>query len=406
MSMEGDQVMPVPSAAHRARDDEHDMLLHRSAERAVQWILHSGIYISEEGHPHRGAMHSHYDASLQRHELIYAEITGYATSLFSYLSARQGDSLMSHARASGEWLVNWAERNSGMVSMGVRRDREVREVYAFDNGICCKGLMDLYALCGDERYLRCATRIADWLVNQALNPDGSVKPLFALDSGRFIEVRTPWYKVSGSFHAKIAMSLLLLYGTNKDAHLRDAAVRICEWTIAQQQPDGSFPANRSVRATNLHFHCYTVEALLHAYACLGTARFVDAAERAMRWVMQIQQRDGYVPRWQRRLYLRDRPADVQAQVLRILCLMQMLRPRQELTKAISLASQGLLRMQATGHDVRQDGGFFEGDVRRHRVFLRRSSKMTSWTTMFAIQALTLAQQLPDGDFSREAKRLF
>lgn len=398
--------MSVPATTHQAGDDEHNMLLHHSAARAVRWILHSGIYISEEGHPHRGAMHSTYDGNLQRHELIYAEITGYATSLFSYLcTTRQGD-LLNHARAAGEWLANWAQRHSGILSMGVRQGQEILEVYAFDNGVCCKGLMDLYALCGDERYLKCAARIAGWLVDQALNPDGSVKPVFALDSGRFIEDPTRWYKVSGSFHTKIAMPLLLLSEANTDARLRDAAVRICDWAVAQQQPNGSFPVNRLIRASSLHFHCYTVEALLFAYACLGTPRFLDAAERAMGWVMRLQGPGGYVPRWQGRAYLRDRPADVQAQVLRILCLLQMLNPRQELIKAIRVATRALLRMQAAGPDVRVDGGFFEGDVRRYRIFLRPSHRMTSWTTMFAIQALTLAQQLPDGDFHREAKRLF
>ena len=374
-------------------------------EMAIRWLLNSGIYISKPEDQHYGAFQ--YSVESRKHELIYAEATGYGVSLLKYLAGKHSSAPFAEfAKASGNWLVRWAERHHGIIAMGLSRGQEIREAYAFDNGVCCKGLLDLFTLTGDERYLKCAERIADWLVKKALNEDGSVKPILDLNSGRFVEDRRMWYKVSGSFHAKTAMSLLQLSSVNRDSRIRDAAVRICEWAIGQQEGDGNFPANKTTRMTYLHFHCYTIEALLYAYACERSQRFIDAAERAINWALNVQRPDGTLPRWSGGGGMRETANDVQAQIVRVFSLMNMFKPRKELTEASRRAAGFLLKLQRVDQEETMRGGFVGGTVRKYRFIPTKSREMTSWAAMFAVQALHFMEEASSGDFYVEAKSLF
>lgn len=376
-------------------------------EMAIRWLLNSGIYISKPEDQNYGALYSQYSAESRQHELIYAEATGYGVSLLKYLAGKHSSAPFAEfAKASGNWLVRWAERHHGIIATGLSRGQEIREAYAFDNGVCCKGLLDLFTLTGDERYLKCAERIADWLVKKALNDNGSVKPILDLNSGRFVEDRRMWYKVSGSFHAKIAMSLLQLSSVNRDNRIRDAAVRICEWAIGQQERDGNFPANKTTRATYLHFHCYTIEALLYAYACERSQRFIDAAERAINWALNVQRPDGALPRWYGGGRMRETANDVQAQTVRVFSLMNMFRPRKELREASRKAAGFLLKLQRVDQEETMRGGFVGGTVRKYRFIPTKSREMTSWAAMFAVQALHFMEEASSGDFYVEAKSLF
>ena len=77
-----------------------------SLDRAQNWLFHSGIYILTPSDPNYGAVYSHYDRKKKRHELVYAEVTGYVISLLRYLSTRTPDlELLNAAKASGEWLL-------------------------------------------------------------------------------------------------------------------------------------------------------------------------------------------------------------------------------------------------------------------------------------------------------------
>jgi uncharacterized protein YyaL (SSP411 family) len=401
--------MHAPTVANSARRLSQEGIWDASLERAKRWLLQSGIYILERNDPQYGAVYSRYDTRRQRHELIYAEATGYVLSLLAYLANTTRDkTLAEHAAASGDWLVSWFESNNGMISMGLRDGVAIRQAYTFDNGVCCKGLIDLYQLSGDDRYLQCAQQIATWLIREAQNDDGSVKPVFDMDTGRFVQDRTLWYKVSGSFQAKVAMPLFLLHSITGDKQAREAAVRLCKWAVRQQRPDGSFPANMHTNVVNVHFHCYTVEALLYASGFEQHQEFLVAAERGINWAARMQRTDGSLPRWCRRGIFRGRGSEAQAQVTRIFSLMNMLRPHRELEEAARKAGESLMKMQRSGHDTKEDGGFAEVDVWIYRFIPRKSPYMTSWSTMFALQALHFVKQSASGggDFTHEGKMLF
>jgi uncharacterized protein YyaL (SSP411 family) len=364
--------------------------------RALNWLLRSGIWILDPQHPHHGALYARYERMHGSPALVYAEATGYMLSLLAYVDRIRADiglgangELLQHAHAAAGWLLAWADAHGGLLPLGVDGDQPVREVYTFDQGVCAKGLLDLYVLRPDPRYLSCARALLQWIIDDAMNTDGSVKPLLDIASGRFREDPATWYKASGTFHAKIAMPLLSLSALTGDAKPRDAALRLCRWVTRQQRSDGAFPASVRTRAVNLHFHCYTVEGLLYAYGFERDQGLLGAAERGIAWALQRQRSDGTLPRWHGWGRFRGRAADVQAQATRLLAVQRTLRPDARLTAATEKARAGLLAMQCHSHDVREDGGFLEGDVSRYRVLSRPSPHLTSWAAMFALQALSL-----------------
>lgn len=377
-----------------------------SLEKVQSWILKSDIYILDRNDPNYGAIYSYYDCKAKNYQLVYAEATGYVISLLKYLySINKDGKLIEFARASGDWLIRLAERYNGIIVMGIKDGNDIRQAYAFDNGICCKGLLDLYELTGDTKYLEYAEKIAGWLTNKVLNEDGSVKPLVDINSGNFVEDSSVWYKASGSFHAKIAMPLLQLYSINKNDKIRDVAMKVCEWALDQQKSDGSFPVNKYNRSVNLHAHCYTIEALLYAYASQGTQKFLAASEKAVDWIVKVQESDGSLWLWHGDGFVKMKASYAIAQVVRICILMHMLNDKENLLEVARNASKFLVGMQCCEQDSKVNGGFYE-DTRKYGFMMRRSSHVTSWATMFAMHAIGMLGKVTATDFKTEITGLF
>lgn len=373
-------------------------------EKAESWFFSSGIYILDKGDPNYGAVYSFYDSKAKGHQLVYAEATGYTISLLKYLrSIRKEARFVDFTRASGDWLAALADRYNGIITMGMRDGAEIKLAYPFDNGIVCKGLLDLYEMTGDNKYLEHAERMADWLVKKAIDKDGSVKPVFDTASETFTQDESLWYKVSGSFHSKITMSLLQLHSINKNDELRDAAMRVCEWALVQQKPDGSFPINKRNKAINLHTHCYTIETLLYAYASQNDSRFLEAAERATDWMIKVQNSDGSLWIWYGAGGLNVKPGYAISQFVRICLLMHSLHCKEGAIEAAKKAARFLLSMQSTDSDVRMNGGLHE-DIAKYGPIMRKSPRITSWATMFAIHAAGMLEK--SGGFKEEISKLF
>jgi hypothetical protein len=361
---------------------------------AEKWLLHSGICVPDHAGAHAGAVYSYYDTRARAHKLLYAEATGYLLSLCRYLRwlGRGGD-WTALARAAGAWLTWLASQSRTAMIMGVRDGTRIDQAYAFDNGVCCKGLLDLYEMTGTCAYRDQARGLADWLVYEALNEDGSVKPVLDLSAGRFVENRRAWFMVSGSFQAKIAIPLLQLAADEGGDHLRRAGMRLCQWAMAQQRADGGFPANRATVRVNLHAHLYTVEALLVAYALERRDEFLAAAERAVAWVLARQRPDGSIPLWSEG-WRSPVATYAVAQAVRACLLLDLVRPAERLRHAAAAGAQFLVRMQARSPDVGAHGGFYEERLPAGGFGLRNSPRVTSWTTMFAVHALHLSLDRP------------
>jgi len=365
------------------------MALQEAISGAIKWILHSGIQNISEDKKKHGGFNSWFDLDKKNYKYIYSEITGYGKTTLSFLYDRTGDSLfLERAVLAGEWLLDNAFHELGGVRTRYYLDDdkeaadysfESGQLYTFDSGMALFGLLSLYKFSKDKRFLDGAIKIGKFLVDKCQKPDGS---LFAYyDSARgLVSEYKKWSTQSGSFHAKTAMGLSLLYEMSGDIKYLKSAESLCDAALKFQEKDGRFVTFFEGGGTHLHPHLYSCEGLLFVGRKLNNEKYISAAVSGIIWALS-NVKDGGILNYlfmggSFNLYERT---DALSQLLRLssFCLQKGLIGDDYQEKIKSLASR-LLNFQE-----KESGGFYYG-------FHDNGEKLNhinSWCTMFALQAL-------------------
>ena len=77
------------------------------------WLLNSGIFISEPSDHNFGGVHSFYDEKNKEFAFLYPEITGYYSSTMRFLYEHEKDEKYLHfAKASCNWLIDLYEKTA------------------------------------------------------------------------------------------------------------------------------------------------------------------------------------------------------------------------------------------------------------------------------------------------------
>ncbi|WP_328468175.1 hypothetical protein OHA21_51090 [Actinoplanes sp. NBC_00393] len=345
-------------------------------DAGVSWLVESGVQ-----HPD-GGFAAWYDTERHDHPYLYAEITGYLTTLFCQVYARTGDPRhRAAAVAAGDWLERTADGPTGAFRclvplhdgpFAAKKDL----VYAFDTGVIVNGLANLYRITGDDRHLKTAVRAADWLTGTAQRPDGAFRPIWDAATGTFAPEADDWSWQPGGYHTKVALGLANLAELTGRADYRDAAIRACEYACAIQAGDGSIGHPDGI---HVHPHEYAAEGLWAVGLLLDRPDFVAASRRATEWLLSLQREDGTVPRFVRAgTPVHAERVDVQAQALRLASLHGLPGRLAELTAHVA-------GQQAETDDVRSRGGWWFGRLSDGEPV----PHVNVWVTAFAVQALDL-----------------
>jgi hypothetical protein len=158
--------------------------------KAVDWLARSGIV---NDNPSRtdtfGSVSSFLDTARGEYAYAYSEITGYALTAFAYLyHIYHDDIFLELANNASKWLGEKAFDNK-IGGCFCRydydaRDFKPRRVCSFDNGMILNGLVSLYRITKDPDLLELAVKIADWLVFDMQNEDGSFNVRYVYSRGR------------------------------------------------------------------------------------------------------------------------------------------------------------------------------------------------------------------------------
>ena len=375
-----------------------------SVEKAVNWLINSGIQnIDKTREELYGSFNAWYEQDTGDYPFVYSENTGYMLTMMCYLWDRtKNEEFLKRARLAGDWLLNVIhEPNGGFRCIyplkPSRFDFKKDQMYAFDNGIVLNGLVNLYRVTKEERYLVSAVAVADYLVYYFQKPSGAFFPVYQIADGKFFESDKEWSMTSGSYHVKIAIGLLNLYDLSKKKKYWESAIKICDFALSCQNASGRYISYLTRGGTNAHPHCYTSEGLWVAGAVLDREDYLESSTRAIQWLLDMQSKEGFIPR----LFLDDKPIynerlDALSQTLRLSMIhMAGKRLSESVKSKIELLRSHILTCQADDKDLKANGGFYFGRLSTGGEVMPH---VNLWVTSFAIQALQLYADYYAGEF--------
>ncbi len=368
------------------------MFSNSAEDLAAKWILESGIQNATKEIRTNGGFNGWFDVTSKTYPFIYSEITGYGISSLIYLKKIYKSGVFSErAIAAAKWLINNAITPEGGVLTKYYYDNnnaderyrfENQNVFAFDTGIVLYGLCKVAAETNSEEIVVNCRKIADFLVSNMLKKNGELNAVWDLKRNEPFNDENKWSTCSGSYHSKIAMSMIAMHELTGEKSYRKTAERICETALKFQQPDGRFVTHSG--NTHMHPHCYSAEGLLYAGNKLDRKDFIESSAKASNWAMNQQKENGGIPfLLENGKFVLHERTDVLAQVLRLASIFK------QKTMLIAGADRiNKLRNRLLGFQVKegqQRGGIkfgfdFDGTEKGH---------LNSWCTMFSMQALEM-----------------
>ena len=370
-----------------------------TVDLAKEWLLNSGIQNVGKDAKINGGFNSWFDFKNKNYPYIYSEITGYGISSLLFINKAQPDKiLMERAKLAADWLMKFAIHESGGVRTRYYYEKNsYPKEYSFDNGLMfvfdsgmvMYGFVMLYKETKDEKYLKAAEKIAEFLM-KCYKGNGLFYAAYDSQKDNFIDDVKKWSYQSGSFHCKVALGLLELSEINDEDSYKKAAIDLCKTTVEMQEEDGKFETFRGIGDTNLHPHLYSTEGLTYVGIKLNNENFLRSAARACEWVLKSQMKNGGIPcMFVKGKFVQEERSDVLAQTLRIASILAEMNilDVEDLNKKLKKLKARLITFQNLHED--QKGGFFYGSDETGK----RLDHLNSWCTMFAVQAVNMHEHL-------------
>ncbi|MDO8527025.1 MAG: glycoside hydrolase family 76 protein [Deltaproteobacteria bacterium] len=371
--------------------------IDHTLQTAIDWLITSGIQNCDPHSGHQGGFNAWYKIETDSYPFIYAEITGYLTTLLLFLYRETGNKIcLERAKKSGEWLLKKLEEHPVIPCLfpvtQTLYDLKKDWAYAFDNGILINTLVNLYRCTGNKRYLNKAKMLADWMMANLQRNDGGFFFAYNIVTKEklFDQEEVSWSTTRGSFSGKIAIGLLNLFTETGEKRYKQSAERLLHYCLCYQAPEGNFYSYATQPGTHLHPHTYTLEALFIAGHVLKNKHWTEAALKGLKWNYAAQKPSGEFPRkWFDKKFIYCERNDILAQNIRlgILGRVSGLTGR-VFDKKLDRSVARLLTKQCTDPHPRANGGFLfgigeEGNKTRH---------VNVWVTAFSIQALSFYQK--------------
>ena len=209
----------------------------------------------------------------------YPETTGYIIPTFlCYAELRDDPDARSRAIRMADWEVG-TQLSCGAVRSGMMNLSA--EPAVFNTGQVLFGWLSAYSATGDSRYALAAARASEWLTKCQSEDGAWRRHLSALttSSVQTYNVRTAWgLAIAGAeLHEK--------------SWLR-AAIRNCDWAVAQQSTNGWFDSNTFFNGTSplLHTIGYALEGLLGVGELLARESYLNAVIAGVNPLVEIYDR--------------------------------------------------------------------------------------------------------------------
>lgn len=253
--------------------DARQKKLHMA--RAVNWLL-----LAQESTPDDGMGSYHLT---RRWSASYPETTGYIIpTLLQYADFNNDTNIAERAIRAADWLLDIQKPSGGW--QGGRVNEHKKEV-VFNTAQVIRGLIPVFKLTRDQKYLDSAIRAGDWLCRMQ-NDDGSWTRYALMGEHRV-------------YDSYVDYPLLMLHMETGLEKYRNHARRNLDWIVKEkQQANGWFTDADNTQKKNhkpiLHTIAYTIEGLLDCGIYLEERDYIEAASKAADVLKEKFDRDGFL----------------------------------------------------------------------------------------------------------------
>lgn len=263
LAIGGSDVMP------RVADSSPDY--GRRVESVVAWIMQAHRMAGD------GGISKGYHV-LRRHWFpSYPETTAYTIPSLLNAAARLGrPDLQCLAVELADYVLASASAEGGVGHWSGR----TRTPLVFDTGQAIFGWLAAHRAAGHDRHLNAAAAAGDWLVRMQ-------DPCGAWVQGQYLGVT----KV---IDTRVAWALLELHRQTGNPTYRSAAVANLDWALEQQEDDGWFRQCALVEGEDplTHTLAYTAEGLIESGHLMDENRLVEASRRTAEALLSRLRDDG------------------------------------------------------------------------------------------------------------------
>lgn len=356
-----------------------------SINKITNWINNSGL-VEKDG-KHKGGVHSYFDQDKNEFGFLYPEITGYfistQRSLYEFF---HNPSSIQNALNSADWLIGIIDKFGGIIQ-GINSDKSRENlIYTFDTAICANAFLDCYELTKNEKYLNYSKSISQWIIDNALETDGTIKPYKNLETGNFEENTNLWYKQKGCLHIKTVIPLIRLYDITKNEIFFNSSSLICASIQKYQKHDGSLVLHSNKKTIHLHSLCYALEGLLYFYHVTKNEEYIKKCVTCLEWCKSKIEKDGSIMLWYNSKYQKTKTSYHIAQLIRLMILVDFVRKSCQFSDSIEKLYSFLVSLQVSNGDSKVNGGFYE-EYYKDLLGWKIRKRVNSWGSMFAIQAI-------------------
>jgi len=137
----------------------------------------------------------------------------------------------------------------------------------------------------------------NWLLNaQKATKDGGVSAMYSLYQG--------WHASYSETTGYIISTMFNYYNKTKDEKIKEAAIKMTDWELTKQMPNGAFPGGaRENKEFPIVFNTGQVTfGMVRAYQETKNQKYKKAAIRAAYWLVKIQNKNGC---WDKFTYLKQ-----------------------------------------------------------------------------------------------------
>ena len=379
--------------------------MNTSFEKVKNWLISSGLFVSDNNSKHYGAVYSFFDEKSNDYSFLYPEITGYFVSTMRFLhTLDSNDKYSKYAKSSSDWLISIYEKYNSIIQ-GIKNNSPTSNLsYSFDTAICAKGLLDYYELSNDEKYLSYAKTMLDDLVNQFIESNGTMIPFKDITTNTPIQDDSVWYKQKGCLHIKTAMPFFQISQYLDEPNFLKIGKMICNSISKYQNSDGSIRLHEKSKIINLHTLSYALEGLVYGYNFTKDKQYLTIIKNSLDWCLNQISNDGSIQLWHNSRY-HSKAAYPIAQLIRILALVNSIEKNAHYKYKVEILYNFLISLQASNDSHTINGGFYE-EYYKSLLGWKKRYRINSWTSMFALQAIYWYENIDSIKFSEQIKFLY